>query len=116
MTDAEMAGRRLSDLENLLLLAVGRLGEDAYGAAIQDELEDRAGVIPSIGTIYVTLVRLEGQGLVESEVGDPINVRGGKGKRLFSLTPRGLDALRVTRGSLQRMWDGLDDLFGPDHA
>lgn len=108
--------RRLSDLENLVLLAVGRLGEDAYGAAIQDELEDRVGVVPSISTIYVTLMRLEGQGMVRSELGEPTRVRGGKGKRLFRLTPDGAGALRAMRDSLLRMWEDMDELLGPKHA
>ena len=98
----------LGDLEELVLLAVLRLGGDAYGAALRRELRSRAGRTVSVSTIYVTLVRLEEKGLVRSELGAPTAVRGGRAKRLFALTPIGVEALEASRATRTRMWEGLD--------
>ena len=98
----------IGDLEELVLLAVLRLGQDAYGAALRRELEARAGRSVSVSTIYVTLVRLEEKGLVASALGKPTAVRGGKAKRLFTPTPLGVQALEASRATRARMWEGLD--------
>ena len=98
----------LGDLEELVLLAVLRLGADAYGAALRRELKARAGRVVSVSTIYVTLVRLEEKGLVRSELGAPTAVRGGKAKRVFALTPVGAEALEASRNVRTRMWEGLE--------
>lgn len=90
------------------MLALARLRPDAYGARIQKELAEVAGRIVKIGTVYVTLVRLEKQGLVRSTRSEPQAVRGGKAKRLFELTPSGVAALRTVRQQSNRMWTGLD--------
>lgn len=103
-TDAE----RLGEFEQLALLAVLRLGEDAYGAPIQQELEARAGREASISQIYITLTRLEEKGLVASRMGSPTAVRGGKARRYFSVEPAGLVALNAARTRLLSMWDGLE--------
>lgn len=97
----------LSDLEYLALLALLQVGEDPYGAAIADCLAERAGRDVSIGTLYNTLVRLEERGLVESEMGDPTPVRGGKAKRLFRVTEAGYETLAEARAVMERMWEGL---------
>lgn len=97
----------LSELEQLVLLAVLRIGEDAYGGAVAELLEARAGRTVTLGTLYNTLVRLEEHGLVESEMGDPTPVRGGKAKRLYRVTAEGREALHETRAVFERMWDGL---------
>lgn len=96
------------ELEQLLMLAVARLGADAYGAQIQREMEAIAGRSLTISTIYVTLVRLEKKGLVESVRTAPVPVRGGKAKRSFRLTARGARSLEQARAVLERMWEGLD--------
>jgi PadR family transcriptional regulator PadR len=106
---------RLGELEQLILLAVLRLGDDAYGAALQEELKDRAGRGVSIGTIYVTLKRLEKKGLVSSDLGEPTEVRGGKAKRIFRLEPDGRTALRRARERLLRMWSGLEREVEKEH-
>lgn len=98
----------LGDLEELVLLAVLRLGSGAYGAALRRELKERAGRRVSVSSVYVTLVRLEEKGLVASEFGEPTAVRGGKAKRLFELTPAGARALEANRSVRERMWRGLD--------
>ena len=99
---------RLGELEQIAMLAVLRLGEDAYGAAIQEELAARADRRLSIATIYVTLTRLEAKGLVASSFVEGGGDRGGRAKRVFRLEPTGLRALREARQTLARMWDGLD--------
>lgn len=98
----------LGEFEQLSLLAVMRLGEDAYGATIQRELEATAGRRASISAIYITLTRLEEKGLVSSWMGPPTDVRGGKARRFFRVDPAGLVALNASRSSLMSMWDGLE--------
>ncbi len=102
-----MATMNLGDLQQLTMLAVARLGDKAFGGAIQDELHQVAGREMSVSTIYVTLVRLEDQGLVESERTLPNPTRGGKGKRFFNLTPKGWQALEASKDALTRMWEGV---------
>jgi DNA-binding PadR family transcriptional regulator len=99
---------KLGELEQIVMLAVLRLGGNAYGAAIQRELEERAGRAVTIATIYVTLTRLEGKGLVASEFAEGGGERGGRAKRVFRLEASGLEALQRARASLARMWEGLD--------
>ena len=105
-----MRRETLGQLEILLMLAVARLGEDAYGAAIQKALEDTAGRSASIATIYVTLVRLEKKGLVTSRREEPTPVRGGKSKRHFRLTAKGVEALVDSRAALEKMWRSVSRL------
>ena len=101
------ARSQLGDLEELALLAVLRLGEDAYGAALRAELRERARRVVSISTIYVTLMRLEEKGYVRSWMGEPSGERGGKAKRYFALRPEGLEALEAVRDVRSRMWEGI---------
>jgi DNA-binding PadR family transcriptional regulator len=98
----------LQALQQLVMLSILQLGEEAYGAAIQQELEERAGRSVTIPTIYVSLSRLERRGLVESWLGDPTPVRGGRAKRFYRVTDEGRDALQAARAELERMWTGLD--------
>ncbi|MGD8321772.1 MAG: PadR family transcriptional regulator, partial [Gemmatimonadota bacterium] len=86
-----------SDFEQQVLLAVWRLGEEAYGAAVRDELEARTGRDVAQGAVYVTLVRLEKKGLLRSRMADPTPVRGGKAKRYFRITPEGMEGAREVR-------------------
>lgn len=102
----------LGDLEKLTLLAVLRLGDKAYGASVRKELAERAGRSVTVSTVYVTLMRLEEKGLVESWLGEPTGVRGGKAKRHFRLGPEGAAALRSARETLERMWEGLEERLG----
>jgi DNA-binding PadR family transcriptional regulator len=97
----------LGELEQLVMLAVVQLGDDAYGAEIQRELAERAKRRVSLGTIYVTLTRLEGKGMVRSWLGDPTPARGGKARRHFAVERAGMTALRTSREALARMWEGL---------
>lgn len=101
-------GEHLGDLEELVLLAVLRLGEDAYGGSVRRELKRRAGRSVSVSTVYVTLIRLEEKGLMASEVGDATTRRGGRPKRHFRLTPDGVDALRASEAARAGLREGLD--------
>ncbi len=107
----------LGEFEQLALLAVMRLGEDAYGARIQEELDGTARRPAAISSIYITLTRLETKGMVRSRLGTPTEERGGKARRYFQLEPAGVDALRGSRGRLLSMWNGLEkELDGRAHA
>jgi len=107
--------QQLGDLEELVLLAVLRLGNHAYGARIREELQTHAGRSASISTIYVTLMRMEEKGLSLSWLGEPTNERGGKAKRNFAVTPEGTRALEASKSVRDRMWAGLSPA-GEPHA
>jgi PadR family transcriptional regulator PadR len=98
----------LGGFQQLVMLAILRLGDEAYGARMQRELDETAGRSVSISTVYVTMERLERKGLVESWLADPTPVRGGKSKRYYRLTKSGLRALRESREELDRMWQGVE--------
>jgi DNA-binding PadR family transcriptional regulator len=97
----------LGQLEQLTMLAVLHLGEEAYGSSIRDELELRAGRSVALGTVYVTLKRLENKGLVRSWLGEPTPARGGKAKRYYAVEPVGAEALRSAHEASARMWKDL---------
>ena len=98
----------LGELEQLVIMAVLRAGDEAYGVSVQREIEQRAGRALTLGTVHKTLARLEQKGLLTSHDGDPTPVRGGRRKRYFAVTAAGRltlkDALEMTR----RMARGLD--------
>jgi DNA-binding PadR family transcriptional regulator len=108
----------LGEFEQLALLAVLRLGDQAYGAAIQEELDRTAGRSSAISSIYITLTRLESKGMVRSELEAPDPAtendgaggrsRGGKPRRYFRLEPAGIEALKTSRATLLNMWDGVE--------
>lgn len=97
----------LGDLQNLTMLAVARLGQEAYAREIRAVLADLAGREVSVSTVFVTLTRLEGQGLLRSRSGEP-PARGGRRVRVFSVTDAGWEALRRTRAASEGLWDGLE--------
>ncbi|KPJ78702.1 MAG: hypothetical protein AMS19_11890 [Gemmatimonas sp. SG8_23] len=97
----------ISDLEVLALAALLRLGEDAYGIAIRDDIAARTGRDVSIGSLYKALQRLEDRGLVDAWIGEPTSVRGGRAKKHFRVLPAGKEALEASLRSLQNMVDGL---------
>lgn len=94
----------LTDLEQILLLAALRLGDDAVGADIQTEVEKHAHRVVSIGSIHVTLSRLEGRGFVESGQTEPRAVRGGKARRSYTVTKEGKAALAWNRRVMDTLW------------
>src|SRR5688572_33336523 len=100
----------LGELEQIVLLAVLRLGEDAYGVPIRLEIERRTGRSLTVGALYRTLDRLEAKGYVSSRFGDPTPERGGRSRRYFTIRPLGVRTLRASREALAAMWEGLDPL------
>jgi PadR family transcriptional regulator PadR len=98
--------RLLGEVELLVLLAVLRLGDEAYAVPIRELIKREAGVSLSRGTIYVTLERLERKSYVSSWFSDPVAVRGGKAKRLFRLKPPGLEALKGARAAVDNLAEG----------
>lgn len=98
-----------SEFEQQVLLAVLRLDTDAYGASVRDELEGRLRRHVSQGAVYTTLVRLEKKGFVRSRMSDPTPVRGGKAKRVFTVTPEGARGVEAARVAMNRLWDGLSE-------
>jgi DNA-binding PadR family transcriptional regulator len=100
-------GDLLGSLEQLVLLALLRLGEDAYGMTVRREIEQRTGRDLSIGAIYATLERLERKGYIRSTVGEPTAERGGRAKRLFRIAAKGEAALEASQHALRNMMDGI---------
>lgn len=94
------------------MLALIRLGDDAYGVPICREIEVSSGREVKLGSVYATLERLERKGLVASRLGDPTPERGGRAKRYFEVTPNGLREVRKTRQVLIKLWHGLPELEG----
>jgi PadR family transcriptional regulator len=101
----------LGEFELLVLLAVLRLGDEAYGAAILEEISSRTRRPVSRGSVYITLDRLVAKGLLAAVRGEPTPVRGGRAKRYFNLKPRGLRSLRQTLDDLGRLQEGLAPLL-----
>ena len=106
-----MARTDLGDIEHLVLLAILRLGPDAYGIPILDEVAARSGRDVSRATIYVALKRLEQKGLVSSRLGDSTPERGGRAKRFFKLKPSGLKALRESRAMFLNLWRDYESVL-----
>lgn len=106
----DMTRHLLTDFELMIVLAILRTGEDAYGVQIAREIETTGGRKVLLGAVYSALDRLERNGLVSSAVGDPTPERGGRAKRFFRVTPRGVRAARETRQALVALWRGLPQL------
>jgi len=97
----------LGDFEQLILMALVRLGPEAYGVTVRQEIEQRTGRTISAGALYTALDRMEKRGLVTSRLGDPTPQRGGKRKRLYTLEPAGERALARVYESLRAMATGM---------
>jgi PadR family transcriptional regulator PadR len=102
----------LGNLELMVMLVLIRLDDDAYGVPISRELAKRIGHEVALGSVYATLERLQGKGLVTSIMGQPTQERGGRAKRYFRLTQKGLREVRKTQVALTRLWQGLPQLEG----
>ena len=98
----------LGDFEQLVMLAVMRLDDGAYGTSIRDELKIRAEREVSPGAIFTTLERLETRGLVTSRYGEPSPERGGRSKRFYKLTGEGRRALARSLRAVRRLMHGLE--------
>lgn len=97
----------LGEFEQMVLLALVRLGPDAYGATIRREIETRTGRELSISAVYITLGRLETKGLVRSRIGEPTPQRGGRRRKHVVLLPAGRRAVVQACRSFQVMVEGL---------
>lgn len=102
----------LGEFEQLVLLAVLSVGDEAYAVPVRREIQRVARRQASRGAVYVTLDRLEQKGLLTSIVGEPSPERGGRARRFYRATPLALAALRRHRASLQRMWAAVDTALG----
>ena len=97
----------LGEFEQLVLLALVRLGTEAYGVSIRDEIEQRAHRNVALGAVYTTLLRLEDKGFAASRLGDPTPERGGRRKKFYRPTAAGHRALRASLEALRGMTRGL---------
>lgn len=98
----------LGEFEQIVLLAVLRLDENAYGVPVRREIEQRTGRSLTVGALYRTFDRLEEKGYLRSWFSDPTPERGGRSKRYFRITAPGRAALRESRDALAAMWEGLE--------
>ena len=105
-----MARESLGEVEHLVLVAILRLGDEAYGVPVMEEIARRTGREISKAAVYIALRRLEEKGLVTSTLGDATPERGGRAKRYFTLTKAGARQLRDAREALVRMWANVEHL------
>jgi PadR family transcriptional regulator PadR len=104
-----MSGRDyLGEFEHIILLALLRLDDRAYGVTVRQEIEFRTKREVSIGAVYATLDRLETKGYVKSRLGEPTPERGGRSKRFFQVTAKGVTAVSRTHSAVRSMTEGLD--------
>jgi len=101
---AQMA---LGDLEQLVMLALLRLGDDGFGAAVQREIAERSGRDVTLGAVYTALARLEEKGFVASYVGDPLPQRGGRRRRHYEVRPEGRAAIAEAWRAMKALSRGL---------
>lgn len=102
----------LGEFEQVVLLALLRLKEQAYGAAIRQLLDEQINRDVAIGALYSTLERMEKKGLVTSKLGEATAERGGRAKRFFSVTAAGEGALKRSRSAMDTMWQGVSVFSG----
>jgi PadR family transcriptional regulator, regulatory protein PadR len=107
-----MARSLLTDFELMILLATMRSEDDAYGVVIAREIERTGGRSVVLGAVYAALDRLARNGFVASEVGNPTPERGGRAKRFFRVTPRGIAAVKDTQRALVALWTDVPQLKG----
>jgi DNA-binding PadR family transcriptional regulator len=98
----------LGEFEHIVVLALLRLDDRAYGVTVRREIELRTEREVSIGAVYATLDRLETKGYVKSHQGEPTPERGGRSKRFFRVTAKGVAAVNCTQRALRSMTEGLD--------
>jgi len=107
-----MSRDALGNFELMVLLAVLRVGREAYGVPIARELEASSGRDVLLGSVYAALDRLESKGLVSRRVGDSTPERGGRAKKYFTVTPKGLRAVRQAQRTFVKLWRGVPELKG----
>ena len=107
-----MSREALGNFELMVVLAVMRVGEGAYGVPIARELVENLGRDVLLGSVYAALERLEAKGLIDSTLGAPTPERGGRAKKYFRVTAKGLREARETRRALTTLWRGVPELQG----
>ena len=107
-----MGDAYLGEFEQIVLLAILRLQEDAYAIPIREEIEAKTGRTVARGALYTALDRLEDKRCLRSRMSAPLPERGGRSRRYFTVTPAGVAALRASRRALQQLWQGLDEVLG----
>ena len=101
-------GKHLGELEQMIVAAVLRLGDEAYGVPIIEPIEALTGREIRSGALSVTLDRMERKGLLRSHLGDASEGRGGRPRRYVAVTPAGRQAAAESRDAMLALWDGLD--------
>jgi len=112
ISEQMLSRTHLGNLELMVMLVLLRLGDEAYGVPIKREIEAKSDRRVTLGSIYATLERLESKGLVHSSLGEPTPERGGRAKRYFQVTAKGLREVRETQKALKRLWKRLLQLEG----
>ncbi len=105
-----MAKEYLGEFEELILTMVGALQEDAYGAAIAEEIETRLKREVNLSAVHVTLYRLEDKGFIKSKMGGATNERGGRRKRIYTITSAGMAMLRAMKDARVDLWKMIPQL------
>src|SRR5262245_24102917 len=105
-----MSREGIGNFELMVLLAVAQVGDDAYGVPIANMLQEKSGRRVLLGSVYAALVRLEAKGFVASAMGDATAARGGKAKKYFRVTARGVREIRDTQKTFDALWRGLPAL------
>jgi PadR family transcriptional regulator PadR len=101
----------LGEFEQVVLLAILRLEDEAYAVSVRDEILQCTGREVSRGSVYITLDRLETKGYLRSRLADPTPERGGRAKRYYTLRPRAVEALKESRRALVALWRGLESVL-----
>src|SRR5687768_6927263 len=102
----------MGNFELMVMLALIRLGDEAYGVPISQEIEHQSGRGVAVGSVYNALERLEEKGLVKSRLGEATSERGGRAKRYFKVTGEGVQEVREMQQTLVKLWKGLPELEG----
>jgi PadR family transcriptional regulator len=102
----------LGEFEQMVLLAILRLGDVAYAVSIREEIEKHAQRRVSRGALYTTLERLESKGYIASELGDPLAERGGRARRFYTVSKDGRVCLENSRVAMANLWSGVAPLKG----
>ncbi|WP_416864489.1 MAG: PadR family transcriptional regulator [Imperialibacter sp.] len=105
-----MKGNNLGELEELVLLMVASLDEEAYAVAVREELEKSASRVVNISAVHSSLYRLEDKGFLTSEFGGATSKRGGKKKRLFKVTSAGYAILKEAKETKEQIWSNIPQL------
>ncbi len=110
-----MKGTYLGELEELILLTVAALYDKAYGVSIVEEIETRTDRKLSLGAVYTVLLRLEEKGFVNAREGEATKSRGGRRKKLYTLTASGEQALRIAQDIRMSLWNAIPQAAFPSH-